>query len=89
MIILFTNFNKIKEVFTETLEKKAIRIANRGDIDIFIRDRIFRLKKNFRKGSITEKTITKSWVPLFELKYNTFSETRTTSRDSTPYKQWY
>lgn len=68
MNIAINDFRKIKEILTKALENKLIRIANRGDIDIFVQTRIHKLRFEGR-NSITDATIKSSWVQLFDQKY--------------------
>lgn len=69
MTIQFKELDKIKDIFVKELQRQRIRITNIDNIEMFLQDRISKLKKQ-RKNSITEKVIKTNWLYYFDSQYN-------------------
>lgn len=69
MTIQLDNYDLIKEVFVKEIEKQAIRIKDRDDIDIYLRDKIVKMRRS-RKKTILKKTIQELWTEYFNRYHN-------------------
>lgn len=69
MTIQLDNYDLIREVFVKEIERQAIRVRDRDDIDIYLRDKIVKMRRS-KKRTILKRTIQELWIEYFNRYHN-------------------